>query len=65
MDSEPLFMQMNLVNGQCPLVWPNSAFNDSANLLWLNDGVITLAITQFCDIALITDDGPCPAPNIP
>ena len=57
-DSEPLFIQMNLVNGHEPRVWPSSRSRRSANRFWLNDGVMTFAITQFPDIAAMTPSGP-------
>ena len=56
---------MKLVNGQCPRVCPNSDSKRSTKRNWLNDGVMTFAITQFSDIALTAALGACPKPNIP
>ena len=64
-DSDPLFRQTNRENGQLPLVCPTSFRKASANLFWLNEAVITLAITQLSLIASIIWSGPCPAPSMP
>ncbi len=63
--SDPLLRNTNLSNGHAPRLRPISRVSRSVSRYWLNDGVMTLAMTCGSRIASSTAAGAWPSPSIP